>query len=212
MSSRFPAPGKNTPCDSSPSENLKPSLSGPPLDQAVSFRSKRQQVSVPAERTTEVGRAQPGIALGVARGEAANDYRLAVRIQHRDFLSGSRIEAIVEAAKGEADVQYVGLLSKQTSGVTPQYRRRVRPIQPGFSVGHHAITAGTLGAIVRIRKDSRPRILSNNHVLADENRGDIGDSILQPGTFDGGKARTHRVAELEDFVRLDARRTNGPMG
>lgn len=165
-------------------------------------------VSLPAERTSEVGRVQPGIALGIAPTGVANNFLLAVRIQHRDFLSGSRVQAIVEAARGEADVQYVGLLTKQTSGVVPDYQRRVRPIRPGFSVGHHAITAGTLGAIVRTRQDDRPRILSNNHVLADENRGDVGDVIVQPGTIDGGIAAKHRVAALEDFIDLNTNRAN----
>jgi hypothetical protein len=37
------------------------------------------------------------------------------------------------------------------------------PIQPGFSIGHVNVTAGTLGAIVTPRKTYR--ILSNSHVL-----------------------------------------------
>ncbi|OBI42463.1 hypothetical protein A5708_21175 [Mycobacterium colombiense] len=163
---------------------------------------------MPAERISEIGSVQPGIALGVAPGQKADDYRLAVRIQHQDFLSGSRVPAIVDAAKGEADVQYVGLLFKQTSGAATGYRRRTRPIHPGISAGHYAITAGTLGAIVRMRADSRARILSNNHVLADENRGVKGDSILQPGSIDGGIASKHGVAALEDFVILHVDRTN----
>jgi hypothetical protein len=186
---------------------LKAELVGPTPRPGGLLPQHAPTVSVPAERTSEVGRVQPGIALGVARGQKADDYRLAVRIQHQDFLRGSRVEAIVEAARGEADVQYVGLLSKQTSGAT-RYQRHTRPITPGSSVGHHAITAGTLGAIVRMRTDAQARILSNNHVLADENRGDKGDSILQPGTFDGGIAPKHRVATLEDFISLQATRTN----
>lgn len=49
----------------------------------------------------------------------------------------------------------------------------------------------------------RPRILSNNHVLADENRGSVGDEILQPGVLDGGRTGTDRVGALERFVALD---------
>jgi hypothetical protein len=47
------------------------------------------------------------------------------------------------------------------------------------------------------------RVLSNNHVLADENRGKRGDRILQPGTFDSGRSRD-RIGELGRFVRLKA--------
>ena len=46
------------------------------------------------------------------------------------------------------------------------------------------------------------RILSNNHVLANENRCKKGDAILQPGTIDGGKDPADRVAVLSDYVRL----------
>lgn len=161
-------------------------------------------VSVPAERANEVGFVQPGIALGIARGEVREDYRLAVRIQHPDFLAGSRIEAIIEAARNEVDIRYVGLLTKQRAGQVG----RVRPIVPGISVGHYAITAGTLGAFVRIPSEARPRILSNNHVLADENRGAFGDEVLQPGTIDGGVSGGDRVGALERFVALHTDRVN----
>jgi hypothetical protein len=93
---------------------------------------------------------------------------------------------------------------------------KVRPALPGFSIGHHNITAGTFGALVRdIRRcgcdDLRdcscpPRggsgdylILSNNHVLAASNAAAIGDAILQPGSFDGGLFPADTVATLERF-------------
>ncbi|MGH7004466.1 MAG: hypothetical protein ACREIP_11010, partial [Alphaproteobacteria bacterium] len=47
-----------------------------------------------------------------------------------------------------------------------------------------------------------PLILSNNHVLANENRGKRGDAILQPGAYDGGRRPRDVVATLEKFVRL----------
>ena len=45
-------------------------------------------------------------------------------------------------------------------------------------------------------------ILSNNHVLANENKAKKGDHILQPGVFDGGQDPEHKVGELLRFVRL----------
>jgi hypothetical protein len=48
------------------------------------------------------------------------------------------------------------------------------------------VTAGTLGVVVRDRASGRRLILSNNHVLANSNQAEIGDSILQPGRADGG--------------------------
>jgi hypothetical protein len=78
---------------------------------------------------------------------------------------------------------------------------RQRPLVVGCSIGHFRITAGTLGCFVQT-KSSLPRILSNNHVLADENSGRKGDAIIQPGRFDGGQRGADRVGELAKFVRL----------
>jgi hypothetical protein len=45
-------------------------------------------------------------------------------------------------------------------------------------------------------------ILSNNHVLANENRGQKGDDILRPGAIDDGQNPTDGIATLADFVRF----------
>ncbi len=61
------------------------------------------------------------------------------------------------------------------------------PLEGGISVGHIGITAGTLGCFVRNRGGTEtPFALSNNHVLADVNRAQQGDMIVQPGPMDGG--------------------------
>ncbi|GAB4289528.1 MAG: hypothetical protein Kow0067_15540 [Coriobacteriia bacterium] len=75
---------------------------------------------------------------------------------------------------------------------------RHRPAPGGVSIGHPAVTAGTLGCLVY--RDGEPYILSNNHVLADENRARIGDPILQPGAYDGGRSPEDAIAVLADFV------------
>src|SRR4029434_3130556 len=51
-------------------------------------------------------------------------------------------------------------------------------------------------------------ILSNNHVLADENRYPKGGSIVQPGALDGGSPTADRVAKLSRFVRLEPGQAN----
>ena len=53
--------------------------------------------------------------------------------------------------------------------------------------------------------DDEAMILSNNHVLADENRGRQGDRILQPGRLDGGRPPRDVAARLSRFVRLKQR-------
>src|SRR3989441_3315593 len=75
--------------------------------------------------------------------------------------------------------------------------QRQRPAPMGFSVGHPAITAGTIGARVRDAL-GRVYILSNNHVLANSNGATIGDPEYQPGPFDGGTA-ADQIATLSDF-------------
>ncbi len=84
---------------------------------------------------------------------------------------------------------------------------RLRPAQPGVSIGHYKISAGTLGAIVKDKKTGNPLILSNNHVLANisngkDNRSKIGDPILQPGSYDNGDNPDDVIGYLERFVPL----------
>ncbi len=86
-------------------------------------------------------------------------------------------------------------------------RKRHRPVPGGVSVGldFHAVDyqfAGTLGAVVSDRADPRRLYaLSNNHVLADENRVGNGAGVVQPGTLDGGR-NIDRVARLARFIPL----------
>ena len=77
---------------------------------------------------------------------------------------------------------------------------RFRPAPGGVSVGHIAITAGTLGCWVT--KNGQKVILSNNHVLANSNDAEIGDPILQPGPFDGGNFPQDHIANLKQFVPI----------
>ncbi len=84
---------------------------------------------------------------------------------------------------------------------------RLRPAQPGISVGHYKVSAGTLGAIVKDKKNGKPMILSNNHVLANisngfDNRATLGDHILQPGTYDDGSDPEDVIGYLERFIPI----------
>jgi hypothetical protein len=63
------------------------------------------------------------------------------------------------------------------------------------------VTAGTLGAFVRDPSGDL-HVLSNNHVLANANRAQLGDHILQPGPSDGGRLVRNVVGDLERFVPL----------
>lgn len=90
---------------------------------------------------------------------------------------------------------------------------RIRPVKGGYSVGHRNITAGTIGTCVfeMLPKTGSPEsghpskfyILSNNHVLANNNLAKIGDPIIQPGAEDGGSYPRDRIASLSRFIPIE---------
>ncbi|MBX7256032.1 MAG: S1 family peptidase [Candidatus Hydrogenedentes bacterium] len=144
------------------------------------------------------------LVLGVAmRGE--EDFALAVRVQHRAMEASPEVKRIEKKAKGEVDVRYIGSVRKRT---LPWHQQRQRPLSIGCSVGHFGITAGTLGAFVIPRGGGAVALLSNNHVLANENEAHRGDAILQPAKLDGGKKRTDTVALLDKFEKLKFKGSN----
>ena len=78
--------------------------------------------------------------------------------------------------------------------------KKFRPAPGGVSVGHYAITTGTLGCWVK--RGEELFILSNNHVIANSNDALPGDAIYQPGSYDGGGAGD-RIAVLREFVPIN---------
>jgi hypothetical protein len=176
-------------------KSLVQPLSAAPMEIAARAMSARPTKSVdPVQRC---------IALGVSH-RPGRGYRLAVRIQTRSLEKSAEIERIVKKAKGEADVVYIGRVTKR--GATP-FQALKRPLLPGYSVGHFRITAGSLGCFVKT-KAGEARILSNNHVLANENDAKKGDAILQPGVSDGGDKGTDAIGSLDTFVRLKQKGIN----
>jgi hypothetical protein len=102
----------------------------------------------------------------------------------------------------------------------PNPRERIRPAQPGCSIGFREpadafVMAGTFGLLV---KDSAGKkyLLSNNHVIAFENgvHADgtkrnalpVGAPIYQPGLLDDGEVPGDKIAELTRWVNLRADR------
>jgi hypothetical protein len=95
----------------------------------------------------------------------------------------------------------------------PAGQRRLRPARPGCSIGFQfpdaqagELMAGTLSALVKA--DGLIYILSNNHVLANENALPPGTPIFQPGLLDGGDPATDRIATLSRFVPLETGKPN----
>ncbi|KKN44448.1 hypothetical protein LCGC14_0692950 [marine sediment metagenome] len=113
---------------------------------------------------------------------------------------------------GEFDIQWRWPRSRPEILVGPSVQfigentGRVRPLMPGYSIGHHRITAGTAGAIGLL--NGWPVVISNSHVLARSNsiqtqRASVYDPIVQPGRADGGRAGRDTVAWLAGWVPLD---------
>lgn len=126
------------------------------------------------------------------------DFKLAVRITAISPGIQASLDAIKIAARGEVSIRSVGRVVKQ------QLTTRVRPLLMGYSVGHVRITAGTIGCFVssQLATETGTFILSNNHVLADENRAQPGDDIVQAGPADGGRSPGDAVAQLTRFATL----------
>lgn len=98
-----------------------------------------------------------------------------------------------------------------TDATMPNPRVRMRPAHAGSSVGFRIpgdqfVMTGTFGAVVKTNR--RVFILSNNHVLADENRMPPGSPIYQPALMDGGRIATDQIAELTRFIKLRPNRFN----
>ncbi len=149
---------------------------------------------------------EPSVAVGV-RPRPAGRFALAVRAQTAGGPGAQVVADWAERYGDDVDVRVIGMVRKQS---IPWYRRRIRPIEPGASVSHVDVTAGTIGTFVRRPSVSAQAVelLSNNHVLANENKGAIGDLILQPGAHDGGTVPDDVIGTLAVFVPIDAEGVN----
>lgn len=151
--------------------------------------------------------APPPMAIGIVP-RTRSDVRLAVRLRERSAAAQRWVEEIERRSAGEVEVRLVGRISSLARRARPRLwqRGRHRPLEPGTSVGHYRVTCGSLGAFVRDAQD-RLCMLSNNHVLANEDDARVDDAILQPGSDDGG-AGEDRVASLLRWPRLRRRGAN----
>lgn len=82
---------------------------------------------------------------------------------------------------------------------SPRYWHE-RPVPIGISVGHPDVTAGTLAC--RVSNGCHKYALSNAHVFADGNNGQIGDPVTQPGPIDGGIVPDDTIGYLYDAVPI----------
>lgn len=149
------------------------------------------------------GAATVGIAVGLSPvGDGS--YRLAVRYRLGTPTARMVCRRLAEELGPEVDVRHTGRVQALAARPVPAARSvgetgRVRPLRPGISVAHVAVTAGTLGGFVEV--EGTPYLLSNYHVLVGDS-GRVGDPVLQPGPADGGADPEDRIGSLASFVPL----------
>lgn len=175
--------------------NVTTSLAKSAAVRSLGVRARKVPPAKEAMRTMAIGITTKG-----------KEHKIAIRLQRRSLEDHPVLTRIRERAKGEVDIKYVGRIQKLESPTTLQKRRR--PLVVGCSIGHFKITAGTLGCFVKDRATGEILILSNNHVLANENNAQVGDTIIQSGKFDGGKVSSDTIGQLQGFVKLKKTGTN----
>lgn len=150
-----------------------------------------------------------GVAVGVEHRNGRPTDRLALVVLVTKKVAPAELppQARVPARIGgyRTDVVEVGTARSPSP---PALADRWPRVHGGCSVGHVAGTAGTMAAAVydrraRREEDDRRLILGTNHVLANLNRGEPGDPILQPSRFDGGELPRDEVGRLDRSVPIE---------
>ena len=148
-----------------------------------------------------------GIGKKIVDGEVTGE--LAIRVYVEKKIAESRLtaKAIIPKTIDDVTTDVIAIGKIWFQG----QRDKNRPTLGGDSAGScHSlkfgyIMAGTMGVSLIDRTDGKEVMLSNNHVFADcdsstEKRAKTGDSIVQPGTLDGGNCSTDVIGTLKRWV------------
>lgn len=158
-----------------------------------------QAVMAIQDRHTEALMSNPGV-VGTATGVNENG-QLAVLVMVKDQSVAldlpESLDNVPVAILVTGEIKELKGGPPTGGGFDPTNKHR--PAPNGVSLGHPDITAGTLGCLVT--KGGTTYILSNNHVMANENQSSPNAPILQPGPFDGGIA-ADQIATLSDWVDI----------
>lgn len=145
-----------------------------------------------------------GIGVGLKEKNGVMTDSLAVkffvRTKRKTVPKSDRLPAKV----GECATDVVQMAPLRARG---SFTQRLRPGVGGCSgcVDVPNLTyTGTLGLGMRGygALSDKVFVLSNNHVLADENQSNIGDPVMQPGSLDGGTLPDDQIGHLYDYVPL----------
>lgn len=144
-------------------------------------------------RANVVGTASgPKRVRGQSTGEEAIVVLVRRKVPESELDPDDRVpdEIEVDGRQVKTDVQEVGDVRFQATArrpaSEPDRERRWRPAPAGVSLGHPAVTAGTLGSPPLETEGGRTVVLTNAHVAAPLDDARAGDEIYQPGPSDGG--------------------------
>ena len=145
-----------------------------------------------------------GIAMGYKNIKGIDSEELSLKVLVKEKLKESHIKKehiIPKEYKGVAtDVEEVGEVHSL------HLNSRVRPIVGGNGIGVYNLEEriGTLGCIVSKGSGLNTKfyILSNNHVIARENKNPLGTKIIQPSIKYGG-GEEDVIATLSDYIHLE---------
>ena len=148
------------------------------------------------EKHTEFLLTREGV-VGTAVGRD-RDGQLAVKVFVKTGAHAAGIPSYLDGVPVAVDV--TGDIVALARSSVVRTARFDRPVPIGVSTGHPNITAGTISC--RVTDGTNVYALSNNHVYANENRASIGDNVLQPGPYDGGKNPDDAIGTLAAFQTI----------
>lgn len=163
-------------------------------------REKRLRSRMPDDRNLL------GIGVGCKEVEGKLTSSLAVRLYVQRKLPKKQLSS-KETLPTKIDSMPTDVVQMAPLRARGSFTQRLRPAIGGCS-GCVEVPGlnytGTLGLGMRGFGGFAGKIfaLSNNHVLANENRSRIGDPVIQPGRLDGGDPANDTVGALFDFVPL----------
>jgi hypothetical protein len=144
-----------------------------------------------------------GFAVGLRYAASTLTSQLAVKVFVREKRPMEQVTAPArvptQVAGFDTDVEAIGevVLHSFTS-------RYPRPVPCGVSISNIDLRgSGTLGCLVLLN-NGKLCILSNNHVLANENAAHIGDDVIQPGNAEPVEAPDQVIGTLENFIPIQA--------
>jgi hypothetical protein len=144
-----------------------------------------------------------GVGVGLRYAGDTLTGELAVKVFVREKLPLARVSSaarVPPAVAGMAtDVEAIGEVLLHSYA-----KRYPRPVPCGVSCSNVDLNgSGTLGCLV-VLNNNKLCLLSNNHVLANENAARIGDQIIQPGNAEPAPAPDQLIGVLENFVPIQA--------